>query len=501
MRPRRVTGLGRNFLVVVSALFVLAPTAAAPAEEPTPAEDMPEKVRVSTRLSWETGEGKSFLLPAVEIGAFVFGLNQFNRHFLDSDDYDTDADTFWHNLKHSQVIDKDPFSINQLGHPYQGSLYYGFARSAGLSYWQALLYTIGGSALWETYGETTPPSLNDHVASGIGGSFLGEALFRMASLLLEGGGERPGFWRELGAALLSPSTGFNRLVFGDRFDPVFPSRDPAIFIRLRVGATLTTRVTNERLSDDITRQEGSADYAMTYGLPGKPGYRYRRPFDYFHFELTGVPNADSAANAIENVSLRGLLVGTSYDGGEAYRGVWGLFGGYDYLSPQLFRLSSTSVSLGTTGQWWLSRHIAVQGTALGGVGFGAAGTVGDRAERDYHYGVIPQVVLGLRLIFGDRVMLEATGRQYYVAGTGSAGGVSTDDFGGEIIARGTLGLSVRLYGPHAIGLQYVRSSRDARLAGLPDRHQAVETVSLSYSFLGRTRFGAIDWRVPDTAER
>ena len=107
-------------------------------------------------------------------------------------------------------------------------------------------YSIAGSALWEIAGETTQPSINDYVTTAVGGTFVGEALFRMASLLLEGGGETPGFWRELGAAVISPPTGFNRLVCGDRFDAVFPSRDPAIFIRLRLGATLTTNVRNAR---------------------------------------------------------------------------------------------------------------------------------------------------------------------------------------------------------------------------------------------------------------
>src|SRR5439155_262295 len=88
-------------------------------------------------------------------------------------------------------------------------------------------YTLLGSYIWETAGETTPPSLNDHVASGVGGTFVGEAMFRMASLLLEGGSETPGVWRELGAAVLSPGLGFNRLVFGERFKPVFPSRSSA----------------------------------------------------------------------------------------------------------------------------------------------------------------------------------------------------------------------------------------------------------------------------------
>jgi hypothetical protein len=154
---------------------------------------------------------------------------------------------------------------------------------------------------------------------------------------------------------------------------VFPGRDPAISLRLRVGATLTTSVRDEARSVDAKEQEGSADFSMIYGLPGKPGYRYRRPFDFFLFNFTLVPNASSVQNAIENVTIRGLLLGEAYEWGEDYRGVWGLFGGFDYLSPQIFRLSSTDVSLGTVAQWWLTRTVALQGTALAGVGFGAAG--------------------------------------------------------------------------------------------------------------------------------
>lgn len=449
----------------------------------------------------EEAAGTSYVLPALEIGGFIVGLNQFDRHFVDPKrDYDTDFDSIWENLRTAPVYDKDPFSVNQIGHPYQGSMYYGFARSAGLEYWESLLYTIAGSFLWETAGETTPPSINDHVATGIGGTFVGEAAFRMASLLLEGGGQRPGFWREVGAALISPPTGFNRLAFGDRFRAVFPSRDPEVFIRLRLGATLTARAANEGLSTDVERREGSIDYAITYGLPGKPGYRYTRPFDYFHFEFTAIPNASTVGNAVENASIRGLLVGAPYGSGDAaYRGVWGLFGIYDYLSPQIFRVADTAVGLGTAGQWWLSRAVALQATALAGVGFGAAGTVADREERDYHYGVIPQALLGLHLIVGDRALLEATGRQYSVIGTGSGPDGSTSDLDAELIARGAVGLTVRLWGPHAIGLQYLVSSRDARFHGRPDRHQSVQTVTLSYTFLGSTRFGAVEWRAGETS--
>jgi len=448
------------------------------------------------RLSWETGEGKSYVIPALEVVGFLTGLNQVNRHLIDSKEYGSDFHSIGRNLTGPLVIDRDPFSVNQLGHPYQGNIYFGFARSAGLDFWRSLAYSLGGSLLWETAGETSRPSLNDHINTAIGGAFIGEAAFRMASLLLEGGGgETPGFWRELGAAVISPPTGFNRLVFGDRFDAVFPSRNPEIFIRLRLGATVTYDVNNDT-SRDVKRREGAADYSITYGLPGKPGYQYKRPFDYFHFEFTAVPNAGDITDAIENVSIRGLLGGRSYDLGDNFRGVWGVFGNYDYFSPQVFRVSTTAVSLGTVFQWWLTRHVALQGTALAGLGLGAAGAVGDRAERQYHYGLTPLTLLGARLIFGDRAMVEATGRQYYVAGTSSdrETGVDTTHFSQDVILRGSVGFTVRIAGPHALGIQYLVTSRNTGAPDLRDRHQSVQTVTLSYNFLGHTRFGAVEWR-------
>jgi hypothetical protein len=488
MRPPRVGAFRRALLAGGLVLALVRPGSA---EELAPA-----KV-----LDWETGAGRSYLIPALEVPAFVFGLNQLNRYIYDSTDYDSDWDTTWRNLRTAPEYDKDPFSVNQIGHPYQGSLYYGFARSAGLNFWESMGYTLFGSFLWETAGETTPPSINDYVTTTIGGSFVGEAFFRMAGLLLEHGGQTPGFWRELGAAVLSPPTGLNRLVFGDRFKPVFPSRDPAVYVRLRLGGTLTADVNNANLSPAVKEQEGSIDYYMTYGLPGKPGYQYTRPFDFFLFEFTAVPNASSVANAIENFTVRGLLRGTKYELGDDYRGVWGLFGGYEYLSPQIFRVATTSLSVGTVSQWWLTRTMALQGTALGGAGFGAAGTVGDQTERDYRYGVIPETLLNLRLIVGDRAMLEASTRQYWVAGLGAGASEGAEKFGHELINRASASLTVRIYGPHALSVGYLVSTRDARVPGGGDRHQSVQTVTLSYNFLGHTRFGAVEWRPAEMSRR
>jgi len=71
---------------------------------------------------------------------------------------------------------------------------------------------------------------------------------------------------------------------------------------------------------------------------------------------------------------------------------------------------------------------------------------------------------------------------------------SSSHFGQEVILRGNVGLTVRIWGPHAIGVQFLVSTRDVSSRDLRDRHQSVQTVSLSYNFLGHTRFGAVEWR-------
>jgi len=489
-------------LRAVLALAVMVPGAAAADEDPkldtkaqqkAPtafADDKPRPV-----LKWGVGEGRSYWVPAADIIGFDYLLNQYNRYLTDVDDYDVTASSIEDNFKGGWVYDSDPFDINQFGHPYQGATYHGFARSAGLGYWTASAYTVVGSALWEIAGETTPPSINDQFTTGFGGSFLGEPLFRMASLLLESGeGGPPGFWRELGAAAMSPSTGFNRWAYGGRFDGVFRSNNPAAYTRIALGSTVDATVdSNVNLNQDPAGQaipqsydtgEVVADFTLGYGLPGKPGYTYTRPFDYFHFQFTA-----ASSNVFENVMTRGLLYGTDYAWGESTRGVWGLFGTYDYIAPQIFRVSSTAAAVGTTAQAWLSRDVALQGTLLGGVGYGSAGTIEGVGDRDYHTGVTPQGLLALRLIFSDRTSVDLTARDFHVTDTAS------DEHGGsENIFRLDTALTIRVYNLHGITLKYVTSRRDAGYAGLPDTHQEVAAISIGYAYLGQTRSGAVDWR-------
>ena len=492
----------RETLWLCWALAMLVAGGPARADEPTKVEQKvaPDAFNTaepdpSGKPQWGIGAGHSYWVPLGDILLFDFLLNQFDRRYIEpQEDFKSDWDSIEDNVHASWVFDSDTFDINQFGHPYQGSMYHGFARSAGQGYWTSAGYTMLGSTLWEIAGETTTPSINDQVTTGIGGSFLGEPLFRMASLLLETSAGPPSRWRTLAASFVSPATGFNRVAGRGRFDGVFRSRDPAVHTRANLGANFNASIHSDvNLNPDpatppipqsYQRGEAVLDFTMVYGLPGKPGYRYDRPFDYFNFQMTA-----ASGNVLENLLTRGLLVGAPVGDGARYRGVWGLYGSYDYISPQVFRASNTALNLGITGQWWISETLALQNEVIAGVGYGSGGVTRSSGLRDYHYGITPQGLVGLRLIFADVAALEVTGRDYYITDKGSDAAA-----GAENIARADVLLTVRVTGLHGITLRYAMSDRNAHYETLADTRQRVMAVSLGYTYLGHKWFGAVDWR-------
>jgi hypothetical protein len=487
---RRVTLLGAAFtlgLAAAYAAFGAEPALTGPAKPwatlaSEAATSPPDKPKFD--FSADSAARKSYSIPAAEILGFEALLNLANRRDA-SGDYKSNLSTVSRNLRSSWVVDDDPFRTNQLGHPYAGSMYHGFARSAGLDYWEALAYTFAGSALWEVAGEATRPSRNDQINTGIGGTFLGEALFRLSNLMLEHGGDVPPLWRELGAAAISPPTGFNRLVYRDRLDAIFASRNPAYYSRIQLGFSGTASNAQGTSTTQLKRNEALADFSVDYGLPGKPGYSYTRPFDYFNLQATA-----SSANGFENLMTRGLLLGRDYQEGANYRGIWGLYGSYDYIAPQIFRVSSTALSLGTTAEWRLSDSIALQGTGLGGVGYAAVGTTrANASELEYHYGLAPQALVAMRMIFGDRASLDLTAREYFVTNVAAANRGGRDN-----IIRVDASYTLRIQRRHALTIKYLGNRRDANFPDLGSTTQSRGTIGIFYTWLGQDGFGNVDWR-------
>ena len=418
---------------------------------------------------------KSYVLPVVEIVAMDVAVNLGGRVLIDPASFAVTPGSIRRNLRGPWVVDDDPFELNQFGHPYQGAMYHGIARSNGLSYWPSVAYTFAASALWEIAGETKPPSRNDQIASGIAGSFLGEPLFRISRLLLDRAPHGAGAWRTLAAVLAAPPAGINHSLFGDPAGT--PASDTVSFsdIRVQLGAVARAAGRSRSVSS-LARNRPHLALSMDHGYPGSAAYRHVRPFDYFRIE------SRISTDGLEQLSTRGLLAGTDYGAGRL-GGIWGLYGTYDYFAPDEFHFSSTAISVGTTLQAWMSESVVVQGSGMVGGGYAAAHSVERTDGRTSHYGVAPQALANVRLIAGLRSALELTAREYFVS---TAGGFGTGQR--DRIFVGDASFVVRLQRRHALGLTYQLADRSTDSLTLPDRRRS-QSVGVFYTFLGSGGFG------------
>ena len=431
-----------------------------------------------------SGGHKSYVLPVIEIVGMDAAINRVGSVILEPETFRVTSESIRSNLRGPWVVDDDPFQINQFGHPYQGAMYHGIARSNGLNYWTSSVYTFAGSALWEIAGETTAPSANDQIASGIAGSFLGEPLFRISRLLLDRSDNGPGAWRVLGSVLASPPTGINHLLVGTPAGASSPDAVPFSDIRVQFGVTAIPSDDSET-GYSLAVDQPRLALSMDYGYPGNPGYRHERPFDYFRIE------SSVSDEGLEHVSTRGLLAGADYGAGRL-GGIWGLYGTYDYFSPDDFRFSSTAAAFGTTLQARLAGPVVLQTSGLAGIGYVATHTEGQ--PDDFHYGVAPQALVNLRLIGGSRAAVDLTAREYFVSGVGGFGGgigdrISTVER--DLIFVGDASFAVRVFGKHGLALTYQRAGRNSDYLDLPDQNRSRTTVGVFYTFLGAGGFGAV----------
>ena len=419
----------------------------------------------------------NFIIPALEIAGISFGLNALGKSITKDSSFVVTQDTIRQNARRSWHVDADPFEINQIGHPYMGAIFQTTARSAGLNFWQASAYTFFASVGWEIAGESTQPSINDQIATGLGGTFLGEALFRAAHLLLETVDGRPTKMRRLLTFGLAPGVAVNRSAFGRRFDAITPGFNPAYDVRASMGTQVEMRRTNFL---DTAGSTGSAvlDASIEYGLPGDPAYRYARPFDYFSLRA-----AVSTANVLEALSTRGLLVGLAY-GLERGSGAWGLYGSFDYHAVAAFRSSSTALLAGTSFGTRMGAASWAQLTLAGGLGYAGVDETSPLFLARPHYGLAPAIVSTLRLA-GDRVSVDAGMNMTYVTQI-----AAFETTGRDLVTGVSASLAVRLRGQHALAARYALSRRDAFTSGFRATDQA-HLFGVYYTWIGPQGFGGV----------
>ena len=381
---------------------------------------------------------KSYLLPAVEIVALDISLNLAAQAY-GSPWADVDSSTMWHNLTHDWGYDADPYTTNQLAHPYCGALVYSTVRSTGHDVLTSELYTFAGSAFWEVILENEVPSLNDQLTTPIGGMFIGEAMHRFSRVLLYPGYGKPNWLRRTAASIIDPVGAANRQWWGDAWRKVVP---PSMYAHFGVGWNQHTAMLGGRAGDPMVH----AEVFVEHGLPGDHNFEARHPLD--HFELRGAIDA-SADDNVGSLYMRGMLWGGNF-ANERVRGFGGLFAAYDFNNEDRVRASALGFGPGMTSEIALGDQGYLQ-TSLAAylVPWGSAGgeTEGEKAMRDYHHG--PGLAQLAELRVGRRGIgsLRVTARAYEIQGR------LGDDPANERVLQTTAGALVSLAAHHAIGVE------------------------------------------------
>ncbi|MCL2069462.1 MAG: DUF3943 domain-containing protein [Treponema sp.] len=100
----------------------------------------------------------------------------------------------------------DGFIVNQLGHPFQGSLYFNAGRVNGFGFYQNVFFGMLGSISWETSFENKHAALNDIFVTIPGSLPAGEISYRLYLEAHAAGVPAPL------AFFLSPAAGLHRLL-------------------------------------------------------------------------------------------------------------------------------------------------------------------------------------------------------------------------------------------------------------------------------------------------
>ena len=273
---------------------------------------------------------RNVIKPITESLAINFGVWGYD-HFIRNEGWaDVDIHNIRHNLKCTWVLDHDSYSGNQFSHPFHGSIFYNAARYHGHTYYESALYPLIGSCVWEYFCETNEPSYNDFLSTGIGGSALGEATYRVSDIVYDN--TKRGFnrvIRELVGGLLNPARGFHRMFSGEMFRVSHDTRgkrvSPEPFsLDVGVGYRHIKEMRHERREKHIPY----IDFLLTYGehFDGKTRHK---PYDFFR--LYAQLNLSGDDPTFSDIDLRGRILSHQFSSPCGWRFDTGLYQVYKYV--------------------------------------------------------------------------------------------------------------------------------------------------------------------------
>lgn len=271
---------------------------------------------------------KAFWRATAETVGLNLVLGAFDRYVLDGPYSKISWHTIRENFRHGFVWDNDALVTNLFGHPYNGSFFFNAGRSNGYNFWQSSLFGVGGSLMWELFMENTYPSINDFIATPIGGAAFGEVLYRTSDMVLDdrsSGAER--FGRETAAFLIDPMRGFTRIVTGRAWKKRATSGRRFGIPLVRLSFSLGSRILLFHDDRNYSRAGFTSRVNIEYGEKFADQTRY--PYDYFTFLFD--LDLMKTQPMVSKVEITGRLLSKEiYDSNTGHISV-GMFQHFDYM--------------------------------------------------------------------------------------------------------------------------------------------------------------------------
>ena len=317
-----------------------------------------------------------------QAAAMIFGFNMsvwaFDRYIRNADFARIDVNTIKKNLKHNFVWDNDGMATNMFMHPYHGNLYFSSARSCGYNYWQSGLFALGGSLMWEKFMENEYPSINDVIATPIGGMALGEVTFRLSDLVLDD--RRTGWGRfgtEFAGFIISPMRGLTRIINGDAWRKRSTSGKQFGMPNVSVNASMGMRTLE--LQDQVFKKGNGIATEINIRYGDRFDAEDTKPYDYF--SISANLNIQASQPVLGQVNVVGRLVAKELVNNKKHYISLGMYQHFDFYDSDTLSISSpkTPYKFGTPAsfgagliyqykgskQWDINTYAHLNGVILG----------------------------------------------------------------------------------------------------------------------------------------
>jgi hypothetical protein len=381
-------------------------------------------------------------LESLALNVMYNGINHLRGHHTARIGFSS----WWANMKHGWEWDANPWLVNQIGHPYQGSNYFTAARANGLSFWEATSVAAFGSATWEFYAENNRASLNDLVNTTLGGIALGEILHRIAWVVRDPSG--PNRTREMVATAIDPMNGLTRMLSGDGRRR---SEKPAAMI----PSALTWRAASGVMWQGSNAHEARATTRPFFDLDVEYGDlttgRSRIPYEAFAlaFSLGG-------GGTVSQAGIRGRLYSRPFT--ESSRLQFTVFQTFDFIENHAYDFGAQGVELEAATTRPLPLRTSLRAAVTAGVsilaavdsllappvGAEIAAGAGSDGSRQYDYGPGGRWGVAVQLARAGTVRVSLSYQAYHVS-------VVDGTRSNHVLQRLHLDLRQPLRGPLLIG--------------------------------------------------